>query len=119
MLALLTNRLVRSISRTAPRGLVSCFASTPVNAAASSEKWPPYNVCSLPFNIKPNENHIKLKETHKRSLVLLFLDSRANSLIQQLSKEAAENAKKNMDFDSFKPGDAIEVTVCANSVSER
>ena len=25
--------------------------------------------------------------------------------------EAAENARKNMDFDSFKPGDAIEVTM--------
>jgi hypothetical protein len=25
--------------------------------------------------------------------------------------EAAESARQNMDFDSFKPGDAIEVTV--------
>ena len=116
---MLTNRLIRGISRTVPRSLVSCFASAPVNAAASSEKWPPYNVCSLPFNIKPNENHIKLKEPHKRLSVLFLFDSRANSLIRQLSMEAAENARKNMDFDSFKPGDAIEVTGCPNCVSER
>ena len=34
-----------------------------------------------------------------------------NALIRELSKEAAEKARKTMDFDSFKPGDAIEVRV--------
>lgn len=42
---------------------------------------------------------------------MFSLRNRANSLIRQLSIEAAESARKNMDFDSFKPGDAIEVTV--------
>ena len=35
----------------------------------------------------------------------------ANALIRELSKEAAEKASKTMDFDPFKPGDAIEVRV--------
>ena len=43
-------------------------------------------------------------------LWFLFISS-ANALIRQLSIEAVESARQNMDFDSFKPGDAIEVTV--------
>ena len=35
----------------------------------------------------------------------------ANALIRELSKEAAENAILTLDFDPFKPGDAIEVRV--------
>lgn len=42
------------------------FSSKMAEVKESSEKWPPYNVCSLPFNIKPNSEHIKLKEPHKR-----------------------------------------------------
>ena len=66
MLGVYSNQLIRSISRTVPRVFAACFSSAPEAPETISEKWPPYNVCSLPFNIKPNPNHIKLKEPHKR-----------------------------------------------------
>lgn len=66
MLGVYSNQLIRGISRTVPRAFAACFASAPGAPETISEKWPPYNVCSLPFNIKPNPDHIKLKEPHKR-----------------------------------------------------
>ncbi|KAK8801408.1 ribosomal protein L19 [Blastocystis sp. subtype 4] len=101
MLTSFTSALSRTVCRTAPRAFLAYFSSEIPPTSPEQEKWPPYNVCSLPFNIKPNPNHIKLKEPHKR----------ANSLIKQLSMEAAESARQNMDFDSFRSGDAIEVTM--------
>lgn len=92
--------------------MLSAYFSGKADAeVVGSEKWPPYNVCSIPFNVKKNEQHIKLKEPHKRFTTVFFIIYSANALIRQLSIEAAETARQNMDFDSFKPGDAIEVTV--------
>lgn len=53
--------------------LCAYFAGKAAAPDAPSEKWPPYNVCSIPFNVKKNENHIKLKEPHKRYVVVVFV----------------------------------------------
>ena len=66
MLARSSNQLVRTVSRQTSKMLSAYFSSKVAEVGATSEKWPPYNVCSLPFNIKPNSEHIKLKEPHKR-----------------------------------------------------
>ena len=73
MLAAFTNSLVRNISRDSPKMLCAYFAGKAAAPDAPSEKWPPYNVCSIPFNVKKNENHIKLKEPHKRYVVMIFV----------------------------------------------
>ncbi|KAK8796880.1 hypothetical protein WA538_000109 [Blastocystis sp. DL] len=107
MLSLFSRSLTRRIAHDTPKALSAYFSESSA-AVGETEKWPPYNVCSLPFNIKPNPDHIKLKEPHKR----------ANSLIKQLSMEAAESAREKMDFESFRPGDAIEVTMKARGESK-
>lgn len=66
MLAAFTSSVVRNISRGTPRMLSAYFSGKADAEVVSSEKWPPYNVCSIPFNVKKNEHHIKLKEPHKR-----------------------------------------------------
>ena len=66
MLTLLSSVVSRAMPRAAPRALSAYFGTAVPEVATETEKWPPYNVCSLPFNIKPNPDHIKLKETHKR-----------------------------------------------------
>ena len=111
MLTSFTSALSRTVCRTAPRAFLAYFSSEIPPTSPEQEKWPPYNVCSLPFNIKPNPNHIKLKEPINGDFLLWKVILSANSLIKQLSMEAAESARQNMDFDSFRSGDAIEVTV--------
>lgn len=110
MLSLFSRSLTRRVAHDTPKALSAYFSESSA-AVGETEKWPPYNVCSLPFNIKPNPDHIKLKEPHKRSFLKEALRISANALIKQLSMEAATSAREKMDFDSFRPGDAIEVTV--------
>lgn len=53
--------------------MLSAYFSGKADAeVVGSEKWPPYNVCSIPFNVKKNEQHIKLKEPHKRFTTVFF-----------------------------------------------
>ena len=66
MLTLLSSVVSRAVPRAAPRALSAYFGTAVPEVTTETGKWPPYNVCSLPFNIKPNPDHIKLKETHKR-----------------------------------------------------
>lgn len=72
MLAAFTSSVVRNISRGTPRMLSAYFSGKADAEVVGSEKWPPYNVCSIPFNVKKNEQHIKLKEPHKRFTTVFF-----------------------------------------------
>ena len=72
MLAALTKSISRNISRDSPKMLCAYFSSKNIADGTTSEKWPPYNVCSIPFNVKKNDQHIKLKEPHKRFVVVVF-----------------------------------------------
>ena len=72
MLSAFTRSLARNIVKDTPMMMSARFSNKTNAADTTSEKWPPYNVCSIPFNVKKNDHHIKLKEPHKRFATAVF-----------------------------------------------